>query len=176
MSALNIPGGRSVKSFVKNSLDQNRCDVLMGVPSSLTSVDVTKPYYQSTYVFVSRQDRTLHPGSLSDPRLSDWRIGVQVVGNDYAPPAFALARRGITKNVVGFSLFGPYGEPNPPRSIIDAVAMVMSTWQSSGDHLLAILRNPLMASLTSFQYLPRSSSESLLPMTFRWACAKGMLT
>jgi mxaJ protein len=122
------------KSFIKNSLDQNRCDVLMGIPTSLTSVEVTKPYYQSTYVFVSRQDRNLHPTSLSDPRLNDWRIGVQVVGNDYAPPAFALARRGITRNVVGFSLFGPYGEPNPPRKIIDAV--------TNGDVDVAIVWGP----------------------------------
>ena len=109
------------KSFIKNSLDQNRCDALMGVPSLLGSVEVTQPYYQSSYVFVSRRDRNLQIVSLSDLRLSDWRIGVQVVGDDFAPPAFALARRGITQNVVGFSLFGRYGEPNPPRDIIDAV-------------------------------------------------------
>ena len=110
------------KSFVKNSLGQNRCDVLMGVPSLLDSVEVTRPYYHSSYVFVSRHDRHLQIASLGDPRLSGWRIGVQVVGDDYAPPAFALARRGITKSVVGFSLFGSYGELNPTRKIIDAIA------------------------------------------------------
>jgi mxaJ protein len=110
------------KSFVKNSLGQNRCDVLLGVPSLLDSVEVTRPYYHSSYVFVSRHDRDLQIASLADPRLSSWRIGVQVVGEDYAPPAFVLARRGITQNVVGFSLFGSYGQPNPTRKIIDAVA------------------------------------------------------
>jgi mxaJ protein len=110
------------KSFIKHTLEQNRCDVLLGIPSMLDSVEVTRPYYHSSYVFVSRHDRDLKLSSLSDPRLSSWRIGVQVVGNDYAPPAFALARRGITKNIVGFSLFGAYGQPNPPRAIIDAVA------------------------------------------------------
>jgi ABC-type amino acid transport substrate-binding protein len=93
----------------------------MGVPASLPDVLTTEPYYRSTYVFVSRRDRNLQISSLLDPRLADWRVGVHVVGDDYAPPAFALARRGITKNVVGFSLFGPYGEPNPPGKLIDAV-------------------------------------------------------
>ncbi len=110
------------KSFLKDSLEAGRCDLVMGLPASLTSVTTTKPYYQSTYVFVSRHDRNLHITSLDDPRLSDWRVGVHVVGDDYAPPAAALARRGITANVIGFSLFGSYGEISPARKLVDAVA------------------------------------------------------
>ncbi len=110
------------KSFLKNSLEAGRCDVVMGLPTSLASVATTKPYYRSTYVFVSRRDRNLRITSLADPRFSEWRVGVHVVGDDYAPPAAALARRGITSNVVGFSLFGPYGDLNPARKLIDAVA------------------------------------------------------
>jgi mxaJ protein len=110
------------KSFVKNSLGQGRCDVVMGVPSALESITATKPYYRSTYVFVSRRDRNLNIRSLDDSRLVNWRIGIHVVGDDYAPPAYALARRGITSNIVGFSLFGEYGETNPPARLIDAVA------------------------------------------------------
>ena len=109
------------KSFLKNSLNEHRCDLIGGVPTSLDSVTVTRPYYKSSYVFVSRDDRHLHLLSLADPRLSQLRIGIQVVGDDYAPPAFALARRGITQNITGFSLFGEYGEHDPPRRIIDAV-------------------------------------------------------
>ncbi len=109
------------KSFIKNSLDQGRCDAVLGIPSSLDSVAATQPYYRSTYVFVSRQDRNLHITSLGDPELSNLRIGIHLVGDDYAPPAIALARRGITQNITGFSLFVSYGEPNPPRKLIDAV-------------------------------------------------------
>jgi len=109
------------KSFVKHSLDENSCDVVMGVPASSDDVLATKPYYRSTYVFVSRHDRDLHISSLADPRLGEVRIGIHVVGDDYAPPAYALARHGITRNIVGFSLFGGYGEPNPARKLIDAV-------------------------------------------------------
>ncbi len=109
------------KSFAKHSLEQGACDVVMGVPNSLPDVLATKPYYRSTYVFISRHDRNLNITSLADPRLSDLRIGIHVVGDDYAPPAYALARRGITQNIVGFSLFGEYGETNPPHKLIDAV-------------------------------------------------------
>lgn len=110
------------KSFIKNSLDAGRCDVVIGVPSSMPSVLMTKPYYRSTYVFVTRHDRNLQLENLGEPRLAEWHIGVHVVGDDYAPPAAALARRGITKNVTGYSLFGEYGEEDPPRKIVDAVA------------------------------------------------------
>jgi mxaJ protein len=108
-------------SLAKNTLNAGRCDVLMGVPTSLDEVTVTEPYYRSTYVFVSRRDRDLRITSLADSRLSDLKIGIHVVGEDLAPPAYALARCGVTRNVVGFSLFGAYGEENPPRKLVDAV-------------------------------------------------------
>ena len=43
--------------------------------------------------------------SLDDPRLRGLRIGVQMIGDDFSntPPAHALASRGITRNVVGYS-------------------------------------------------------------------------
>lgn len=110
------------KSFIRNSLDQGRCDAVMGVPSTLASITATQPYYRSTYVFVSRRDRKLKIISLYDPRLERLRIGIHVVGDGYAPPAYALADRGITANIVGFNLFGEYGQPNPPARIIEAVA------------------------------------------------------
>ncbi len=110
------------KSFLKNSLGAGKCDAVMGVPSAMDSVSVTRPYYRSTYVFVSRKDRKLGIRSLADPRLEKWRIGIHAVGEDFAPPAYALGRRGLAANVVPYSLFGEYGQPNPPARLVDAVA------------------------------------------------------
>jgi mxaJ protein len=152
------------KSFIRNSLDEGRCDLVIGVPSSLPSVAATKPYYRSTYVFVSRHDRNLKPTSLTDPRLDGWRIGVQIVGENYAPPAAALARRGITQNVIGFSLFGEYGEPSPARKIIDAVA--------NGDIDIAIVWGPFASYFAKQQavaldVVPVSPATFLtIPFTF----------
>jgi mxaJ protein len=110
------------KNFAKRSLQEGACDVVMGIPSGLQGVLTSEPYYRSTYVFVSRRDRNLQIESLTDPRLSALRIGIHVVGDDFAPPAYALAHRGITERIVGFSLLGSFGETNPPRKLIDAVA------------------------------------------------------
>lgn len=38
------------------------------------------------------------------------------------PPAHALARRGLVDNVVGFTVYGNYAQPNPPARLIEAVA------------------------------------------------------
>jgi mxaJ protein len=112
------------RGFVRNTLAAGLCDVMMSVPASFERVLATAPYFRSTYVFVSRKDRALDVRSFDDPALRGLRIGVQVIGDDYAnpPPLAALARRGIVTNVVGYSVYGDYAEPNPPARIIDGVA------------------------------------------------------
>lgn len=123
------------KSFVKNSLAAGKCDVVLGIAAGVPEVLATQPYYRSSYVFVSRRDRNLHISSLLDERLNTMRIGIHVVGDDYAPPAHALATRGLSARLVGFSLFGPNGEPDPAAKLIDAV--------KNGDVDVAIVWGPL---------------------------------
>jgi mxaJ protein len=111
------------RGFLRNTLLAHTCDLVMGVPPTTERVLTTTPYYRSTYVFVSRKDRNLHIRSLDDSALRKLRIGVQLIGDDYAntPPVHALSRRGIISNLVGFSVFGDYSQENPPARIIDAV-------------------------------------------------------
>jgi mxaJ protein len=96
----------------------------MGLPTSMELALTTRPYYRSTYVFVTRRDRHLRLRSFDDAALRRLRIGVSLVGDDgaNAPPAHALSRRGIIRNVVGYSVYGDYRSENPPARIIDAVA------------------------------------------------------
>jgi mxaJ protein len=96
----------------------------MGIPSSFELAQATRPYYRSTYVFVSRKDRGLRIASFDDPRLRTLRIGVHLVGDDGAntPPAHALTNRGIVENVKGYTLYGDYNQESPPARLIDAVA------------------------------------------------------
>src|SRR3954447_13110261 len=54
------------RGFVRNALNEHKCDVLMGMPAESEMVLVTHPYYRSTYVFASRKDRNLHITSLND--------------------------------------------------------------------------------------------------------------
>ncbi len=111
------------RGFIRNTLALGKCDVIMGMTHGAEGVLTTRPYYRSSYVFVYRKDRHLNIRSLDDPALRTLRIGVQLVGDDYAntPPVHALSRRGIVGNLVGFSVLGDYSEPNPPARIIDAV-------------------------------------------------------
>ena len=112
------------RGFVRNTLAAGQCDLIAGVPAGYELVATTAPYYRSTYVFVTRRDLTPPIESIDDPRLHRLRIGVHLIGDDYAapPPATALARRGIVRNVKGYSIYGDYREPNPPARLVDAVA------------------------------------------------------
>jgi mxaJ protein len=111
------------RGFIRNTLAAGKCDLVMGMPFGAERVLTTRPYYRSTYVFVYRKDRHLSVKSLDDPALRTLKIGVQLVGDDYAntPPVHALSRRGIVGNLVGYSVFGDYSQENPPARIIDAV-------------------------------------------------------
>src|SRR4051812_10396554 len=112
------------RGYLRNSLNAELCDVVMGVPSALDTVAVTSPYYRSTYVFVSQ-----HSGiqSVDDPRLKKMRIGVQMIAEDYVPPAYALADNGLSGNVVGYS-------SRAPARLVDAV--------SKGDVDVAVIWGP----------------------------------
>jgi mxaJ protein len=112
------------RGFVRQTLGAHTCDVVMGVPSRFELVETTSPYYRSTYVFVSRSEDDLRLSSLDDARLKHLRVGVQMIGDDFAnsPPAHALSARGIVQNVSGYSVLGDYSQQNPPARIVEAVA------------------------------------------------------
>jgi mxaJ protein len=97
---------RAGRGFVRENLNKGVCDVLVGVPVQFRPVLTTSPYYSSSYVFVTRKDRHLNLNSFNDPRLRKMKIGVQVLDDDYAPPARALSRRQLTQNIVGFDVAG----------------------------------------------------------------------
>jgi quinoprotein dehydrogenase-associated probable ABC transporter substrate-binding protein len=125
------------RGFFRNTLKAGTCDVVIGVPAGFEMALTTKPYYRSSYVFLSRKDRHLKLESLDDPALKKLSIGVQIIGDDFSntPPAHALSRRHIITNVKGFTVYGDYNQPNPPARIVDAVA--------KGDVDVAIVWGPL---------------------------------
>jgi quinoprotein dehydrogenase-associated probable ABC transporter substrate-binding protein len=136
------------RGFFRNTLKAGMCDVVMGVPAGFEMALTTKPYYRSSYVFLSRKDRHLNLNSLDDPLLRKIRIGVQIIGDDMsnAPPAHALTRRNIIDNVKGFTLYGDYSQPNPPARIVDAV--------ERGDVDLAIVWGPLAGYFAKQSHVP----------------------
>lgn len=111
------------ENFFRKTIQQGLCDVVMGVPVGISSLDATESYYRSSYVFVARKDRKLQISSLDDPRLRSLKIGVHVLGEqgDSLPPIYALTSRGITKNLIGFSIFGNLTEKDPQADLLNAV-------------------------------------------------------
>ncbi|MGN6489865.1 MAG: quinoprotein dehydrogenase-associated putative ABC transporter substrate-binding protein [Devosia sp.] len=111
------------RGYIGEALDTGLCDLIPGIASIEGVLLTYPPYYRSSYVTVSRLE-TPAVVSFDDPALRTLIVGVEVVGDDGAstPPAAALARRGMTDNVRGFSVFGDYRQPSPPARIIDAVA------------------------------------------------------
>ena len=128
----------------------------MGVPAGFDEAATTRPYYRSTYVFISRRDRHLHITSFDDPRLRTLKIGVHVLGeqDDSLPPVHAFISRGIVRNLVGFSIFGNLNEKNPPADLIRAVA--------DGKVDVAVAWGPLAG------YFSRQSRDSARYHTRRW--------
>jgi mxaJ protein len=137
------------RGFLRSTLTAGICDVVMGLPTSIEGAQVTRPYYRSTYVFVTRRDRRLRFASFDDPALRRVQIGVPLIGDDgaNAPPAHALSRRGIIRNVVGYSVFGDYTTASPPSRLIDAVAAgdvdVALAWGPLAGYFAARHRVPL---------------------------------
>jgi mxaJ protein len=125
------------RGYVRNTLKDRRCDVWPGVATQVEMLSTTRPYYRSSYVFVTRADRHLDIASFDDPRLRRLKIGVQMIGDDASntPPTHALARRGIIDNVRGYMLYGDYSKPNPPSAIVSAV--------DKGDVDVAVVWGPL---------------------------------
>lgn len=154
------------RGFFRNTLREGRCDAVIGAPEKFERADSTEPYYYSSYVFVSRRDRNLNITSFDDPTLKNLKIGVQMIGDDAlnTPPAHLLADRGIISNVVGYSVYGEYTDPNPPAQIIDAVA--------NKDVDIAIAWGPLAGYFASREKVPldirpvAADSNAKLPTIF----------
>lgn len=161
------------RGFVRNTLSADRCDVVIGIIAGDDQLATTKPYYSSTYVFVTRRSSGLHVASMDDPRLHHVRIGIHVIGDDYnsLPPGVALAGRGIVRNVVGYSIYGNYAQASPPSTLVSAVAQgkvdVAIAWGPLAGYYAARSRVPL-------DVTPVSNAMAGHGIPFSYAIAMGV--
>ena len=105
--------------FVRNTLGSHRCDVIMGFPQGSDLVQVTVPYYRTTYALVSK------PGSgfegvnaLDDPKLKERRIGV-VAGT---PPSTNMVINGLMAHVKPYPLTIDTRVDSSAQAMIDDIA------------------------------------------------------
>jgi mxaJ protein len=154
------------RGFLRNTLNAGSCDVVIGLPHDMDAAATTRPYYRSSYVFLSRTSRALGIRSFDDAALRRLRVGVQMVGDDGAnsPPAHALSRRHVIDNVVGYSVYGDYRSESPPSRIVTAVAQ--------GEVDVAVVWGPLAGYFAARQQVPLelvpvdSDMDGTLPLTF----------
>jgi mxaJ protein len=110
------------RGLVRRTLNEGRCDVLIGIPKGYDPVLWTTPYYRTAYVIAYVRDRGPHVASLDDPVLRQVKIGVHV----NTPPHDALTQRGIGDDqVTGYRLFyTPQGdqEESPVQPLEDLLA------------------------------------------------------
>jgi mxaJ protein len=155
------------RGYARSTLNEAKCDMWPGVAKGVDRIATSRPYYHSTYVFVTRENTPLQGLTLDDERLRSLKIGVQMIGNDAmnTPPAHALSRRGIVDNVRGYMLYGNYETPNPPAAIIDAVAKgevdVALVWGPLAGYFAAHSAVPLR-----LEHLTPVLDDATWPMTF----------
>ena len=105
-------------------LNGRYCDLAIEAPAGLDMTGVTKPYFRSGYVFVTRQGSGLEDiNSLADPaaqEAQDRRQPATPPTPRTRRPAMALSRYGVVGNLTGYSTF--YSDDDRPEDIIKAVA------------------------------------------------------
>lgn len=82
------------RGLARSTINADRCDVLMDVPSDYEMALLTKPYYKSTFVLAYRKDRNHEIESLDDPILKKWKVGVL----QSSPAREALRTHGVMEN------------------------------------------------------------------------------
>jgi mxaJ protein len=146
------------RGYLRHTLKAHKCDVILGVPADADKVLTTRPYYRSTYVFVTRADAEPIT-SFDDERLRTWRVGVPLVGDDGAnpPPVHALSARGIVDNLVGFHVYA--GPLVPLEALAQGKLDVAIAWGPFAGWYVRHARVPL-------RLTPTPSEDRGLPMTF----------
>jgi mxaJ protein len=75
--------------LVRDWLDKNKCDVVMGLDTGDERVLTTKPYYRTGYVIVTRADRNVTATTWSDPQFRK----MKTIAVRFSSPGEAILRQ-----------------------------------------------------------------------------------
>jgi quinoprotein dehydrogenase-associated probable ABC transporter substrate-binding protein len=104
------------QGFVRRTLLENHCDVIIGYAQGDELVLNTNHYYTSAYMLLTRADGDLAGvTALADPELQGRRIGV-IAGT---PPASHLARLGLMGTTEGYQLMVDTRFDHPNQQMLD---------------------------------------------------------
>ena len=156
---------RMGRGFIREFMDKGKCDLVIGIPTTFRPLLTTRPYYRSSFVFVSRKSATYQPVSLDDPRLKNFRIGVEALEEEYTPPAQALSRRGLQTQLVGIYAVGSHAF-DVARAVSHRDVDFAIMWGPAAGFMAK--RSPQTFTITPIQ------PESDGPLPFTFAIAMGV--
>jgi mxaJ protein len=113
--------------FLVDTLEANKCDLIMNLPYGSREASTTEPYYISTYVFVYKKKNNYKIESMDSPILKTLRIGYE----EDTPIEDAVKIRGMFPKSTHFDI----GEDNEssPVDMLKAVQAaridVLITWE-----------------------------------------------
>jgi quinoprotein dehydrogenase-associated probable ABC transporter substrate-binding protein len=101
--------------FIRNTLQSDLCDVVIGYAAGAEIVQHTNPYYRSTYVIVTPKESPLAAvKSLNDPALKGRRIGA-FAGT---PPVDELNAKGLVDNAKFYDLIVDHRFDSPLAAVV----------------------------------------------------------
>ena len=130
------------QGYLRNTINAQRCDVIIGMGSDVDNLRTSKPYYRSGYVFVYRKSSNYNIKDWDSPDLKKGIIGI--VGQ--SPPTIALRDHDLMGNSHPYRLQRDLNMP-PSEMIDDLVA---------GKNDIAIIWGPIGG------YFAKQSKEPLV--------------
>ena len=147
--------------FVRKTLGEYHCDIIMGFPQGDDQAQVTIPYYRTTYALVTKRGSGLEDvTTIDDPKLKDKRIGIVA----RTPPSTNMAVNGLLAHAKSYPLF--------VDTRADSSAQAMMEDLTKGDIDCGILWGPMAGYYASkadppFVVVPLTKEKTGPPMTFR---------
>lgn len=154
----------STMGFYRRTLNDRKCDVVIGAPAELEMAASTVPYYRSTFMLVTRASDPVAVTGLDDPGLAGRTIGVQA----QTQAVDLLARRPLITNIHSYGLM--------VDSRITSVGHEMIADLAAGKIDAAIIWGPVAAYQAdqlpgTFRLLPLGEAVDGIPMAFDMAMA-----
>ncbi len=147
--------------FVRKTLGEYRCDIIMGFPQGDDQAQVTIPYYRTTYALVAKRGSGLEDvTTIDDPKLKDKRIGIVA----RTPPSTDMAMNGLLAHAKSYPLFVDTRADSSAQAMMDDLA--------HGDIDCGILWGPMAGYYAGkvdppYVVTPLTREKTGPPMTFR---------
>lgn len=130
------------QGYLRNTINAQRCDVIIGMGSDVDTLRTSKPYYRSSYVFVYRKSSNYN---IKDWNSEDLRKGIiGIVGE--SPPTIPLRDNDLMANARPYRLQRDLNLP-PGHMIDDLVAGkidVAIIWGPLGGYYAKKAKEPLV--------------------------------